>query len=170
MVSNPSEIQFRFATIEDLSAMVSLLADDVFGAHREDLGAHARTKYEAAFRNMCAQQGNQVLLAIRNGEVIGMLQLTVIHGLSHQGSARAQIEAVRVKRSARSQGVGRLLFEEAFAISKQAGCVTVQLTTDRRRDDAVRFYENLGFKPTHFGMKLAIAVGSGDKTIERTSE
>jgi ribosomal protein S18 acetylase RimI-like enzyme len=150
------DLQFRFATIEDVPAMVSLLAEDVFGAHRENLEPSARTMYELAFQNLSAQQGNQLLLAVRSGEVVAMLQLTIIHGLSHQGATRAQVEAVRVKSSARNQRIGKCLFAKAFEISKQAGCDLVQLTTDRRRDDAVRFYESLGFEPTHFGMKLAI--------------
>ncbi len=156
MPIDQSEIQFRLASIEDVPEMVSLLAEDVLGAQRESLEVSARTEYEWAFRKMCTQSCNQMLLALRGEEIVGMLQLTVIYGLSHQGTTRAQIEAVRVKRGVRSQGVGKRLFEEAFSISKQAGCSLVQLTTDRRREDAVRFYESLGFEPTHFGMKLAI--------------
>lgn len=150
------EIQFRSATIADLPAILSLLADDVLGMQRESLDAAMRARYEAAFHAICAQQGNQILLGVQHGDIVAMLQLSIIPGLSHQGGTRAQIESVRVKSAVRGQGIGRRLFHEAIALSKQAGCVIVQLTTDQRRADALRFYESLGFKPTHLGMKLRV--------------
>lgn len=156
MTANSPPIEFRSATIDDLPAILLLLAEDVLGAQRESLDEAARARYEAAFRDIHAQQGNQILLGVRGDEVVAMLQLTFIPGLSHQGGMRAQIESVRVKRSSRGQGLGKRLFREAVELSKQAGCIMVQLTTDRRRDDAIRFYEELGFKSTHFGMKLPL--------------
>lgn len=149
-------LTFRQAGIDDLPAMLAILADDVLGATREDLGGAARARYESAFRQIQAQQGNRIVLAIAGDEIMGMLQLTFIPGLSHQGAMRAQIESVRVKGAARGRGIGRRLFGEAIALAREAGCAVVQLTTDRRRDDAVRFYESLGFSATHWGMKLAI--------------
>lgn len=152
---NPS-IEFRLATIDDLPAVLSLLADDVLGAHRESLDAGTEARYKAAFHRIYAQQGNQILLGVRDDEVVAMLQLTFIPGLSHQGATRAQIESVRVKSTVRGQRIGTILFRKAIEMSKQADCVLVQLTTDHRRPDAVRFYECLGFRPTHYGMKLVI--------------
>jgi len=155
-MSESQTIHFRSATIEDLPAVLLLLADDVLGTSRENLDEAALGKYQEAFRRICAQQGNQILLGVQGDEVVATLQLTIIPGLAHQGGTRAQIEAVRVKSSARSQGIGKLLFQEAVTISSQCGCSMVQLTTDRRRGDAVRFYESLGFESTHIGMKLPI--------------
>ena len=149
-------IAFRRAGIDDLPAMLAMLAEDVLGAVREDLGGAARARYEAAFRHIQAQQGNAILLAIGGDEIVGMLQLTFIPGLSHQGAMRAQIESVRVKGNARGRGIGRRLFGEAITLAREAGCAVVQLTTDRRRDDALRFYESLGFTATHWGMKFAL--------------
>lgn len=156
MIQTSLEIQFRYATLDDLPAILSLLADDLLGTQRESMDAIATIKYEAAFRDIYSQKGNQILLGIQGTEIVAMLQLTFIPGLSHQGATRAQIESVRVKSSVRGGGIGKTLLGEAIDISKRAGCSIVQLTTDQRRPDAVRFYESLGFKPTHFGMKLAI--------------
>nr|WP_315249038.1 GNAT family N-acetyltransferase [uncultured Duganella sp.] len=151
-----SKLTFRSAVVEDLPAMLSLLNEDILGSQRETLDAAAYAKYESAFHDIRAQDGNQILLAMLADEIVGMLQLTFIPGLSHQGAKRAQIESVRVKASARGKGIGKHLFHEAFELSKQAQCALVQLTTDIRREDAARFYEGLGFKPTHLGMKRPI--------------
>ena len=156
MTQTKPEIQFRSATIEDLPALLALLADDVLGAQREDLDAATVARYEAAFHGIQAQQGNRILLGVQDGDIVAMLQLTFIPGLSHQGGTRAQVESVRVKRGVRGQGVGTLLLRQAIEISRQAGCFMVQLTTDERRPDALRFYERLGFKATHHGMKLPV--------------
>ena len=150
-------ITFRAATAADLPAVLALLVEDVLGKDRERLDAQAVARYEAAFQQIEGQSGNQILLGVRDSEIVAMLQLTFIPGLSHQGALRAQIESVRVKGSERGKGVGKLLFRHAIALSRDAGCAIVQLTTDRRRPDAARFYEALGFEPTHVGMKLALS-------------
>lgn len=149
-------IQFRAATRDDLPAILSLLIDDTLGAHRERLDDAAQARYVSAFDQIQARPGDQILLGVQGDEVVAMMQLTFIPGLSHQGAMRAQVESVRVKGTTRGQGIGKLLFQHAIALSKEAGCAVVQLTTDRRREDAARFYESLGFKPSHLGMKLAI--------------
>ena len=86
--------------------------------------------------------------------MIGTFQLTTIPYLTFQGGKRAQIEAVRVKASARGRGLGREMLRWAIQRAKDKGCHLVQLTTNKQRDEAVRFYEPLGFKATHEGMKL----------------
>lgn len=154
-ISHP-DIQFRAATRADLPAILSLLIDDTLGAQREHLDDATHARYESAFDQIQARSGDQILLGVQGDEVVAMMQLTFIPGLSHQGAMRAQIESVRVKGTTRGQGIGKLLFQHAIALSKEAGCAVVQLTTDRRREDAARFYEGLGFKPTHLGMKLVI--------------
>ncbi|RZS86587.1 acetyltransferase (GNAT) family protein [Pigmentiphaga kullae] len=107
-----------------------------------------------AWDEMVSQQWNWILVTVVGDEVIGVLQLTLIPGLSRSGTKRAQIEGVRVKTSARGQSVGKSLMQFALAISREHGCGLVQLTTDKRRPDAKRFYESLGFEATHEGMKL----------------
>ncbi len=143
----------RVATEADIDAIARLLADDGLGHGREAPGDPA---YADAFAAMSAQPGNVYLVAEANGALIGCLQLTVIHGLSRKGASRAQIEGVRVHADHRGQRVGEALFNAAFERATAAGCALVQLTTDRQRADALRFYERLGFTASHWGMKRAL--------------
>ncbi|ALB64737.1 hypothetical protein AFK62_08435 [Cronobacter condimenti 1330] len=147
---------FRAACEADLHILIDLLYDDTLGATRETKDDAAYERYLAAFRRIQASQDNTILLAQRDEEIVGMLQLTIIPGLSHQGALRAQIENVRVKKAWRGAGIGRQLFAHAIASATQAGCIIVQLTTDRQRQDAIRFYKSLGFTDSHFGMKLKL--------------
>ncbi|MEO1471116.1 MAG: GNAT family N-acetyltransferase [Pseudomonadota bacterium] len=144
------DVRIREATGADLDAIVALLADDPLGATREAPGDLA---YARAFAAMAAQPGNTLLVATEGAAILGCLQLTVIHGLSRRGMARAQIEGVRVAAIARARGIGRRLVEDAIARARAAGCGLVQLTTDRTRPEAHRFYESLGFEASHLGLK-----------------
>lgn len=143
----------REATAADIEAIVLLLADDGLGRGRERPGDPA---YLAAFRAMSARPGNVFLVAEDAGGVIGCLQYTRIHGLSRTGAARAQIEAVRVRAGRRGEGIGERLIRAAIGRARAEGCSLVQLTTDRSRTDAHRFYERLGFVASHWGMKLPL--------------
>lgn len=147
---------FRTATRDDLPAIVRMLADDGLGKGREQPVDPLPKAYGDAFDRMAAQPGNDYLLAEIDGEVAGCLQLTVIHGLSRTGVSRAQIEGVRVAGSYRGKGIGEALFREAIRRAREAGCGLVQLTTDKARPDALRFYEKLGFTASHEGMKLEL--------------
>lgn len=147
---------FRTATRDDLPAIVRMLADDGLGKGREQPVDPLPKAYGDAFDRMAAQPGNDYLLAEIDGEVAGCLQLTVIHGLSRTGVSRAQIEGVRVAGSHRGRGIGEALFREAIRRAREAGCGLVQLTTDKARPDALRFYEKLGFTASHEGMKLEL--------------
>ncbi len=143
----------RRARIEDVPALVALLADDPLGHGREDAELAA---YEAAFRQIDADE-HQFLACLTDGEdVVGTLQLTIIPGLSRGGALRAQIEAVRIRADRRDHGLGRVLFDWAIAEARRRGCALVQLTTDRSRVDAHRFYGRLGFVDSHRGFKLAL--------------
>jgi GNAT superfamily N-acetyltransferase len=147
-------LSFRAATREDLPAIVRMLADDGLGRGREQPVDPLPRDYGDAFDRMAAQPGNYYLLAEINGAAAGCLQLTIIHGLSRTGMSRALIEGVRVAASHRGQGVGEALYREAIDRARTAGCGLVQLTTDKARPDALRFYERLGFAASHEGMKL----------------
>jgi ribosomal protein S18 acetylase RimI-like enzyme len=149
-------LRFRAATGADLPAIVRLLADDDLGAAREQYADPLPPAYREAFDAMQAQGGNDYLLAELDGEIAGCLQLTVIPGLSRRGMRRAQIEGVRVDARFRGRGVGEALFRHAIERARVAGCGLVQLTTDKARPDAMRFYERLGFAASHEGMKLAL--------------
>jgi GNAT superfamily N-acetyltransferase len=148
-----TDVIFRSAVEADLPAIVALLADDVIGAGRESASSDA---YLTAFRDVSADPRNHLVVAEIDGEVAGTLQLTYIPGISRMGAERAQIEGVRVASAHRSRGLGREMINWAVGQAKARGCGLVQLTSDKRRSDAIRFYESLGFTSTHEGMKLPL--------------
>ena len=155
------DVAVRRATAADVPAVVALLADDVLGAAREspdDLGP-----YEAAFAEIDRDPQHLLLVADRGGVVVGTAQLTFLPGLSHRGATRAQIEAVRIGSAARGAGLGSRLIEWCVERARERGCSVVQLTSDATRLDARRFYEQLGFRPTHVGFKLVL----GDRQAGR---
>jgi len=141
----------REANRDDLAAIAALLADDRLGRGRESADLAI---YEAAHARMQMQPGNVYLVAEDAGEILACLQYTVIHGLSRAGASRAQIEGVRVSAACRGRKLGEQLMQAAIDRARGDGCTLVQLTTDRSREDAHRFYERLGFVASHHGMKL----------------
>jgi GNAT superfamily N-acetyltransferase len=148
------EIIFRRATAADLPEIVTMLADDPLGSAREsvsDLGP-----YEAAFRDIDGDDKQLLLVAEQAGRVVGTAQVSFLAGLSRRGALRGQIEAVRVSGGARGGGLGTRLIEECIRRAHERGCVLVQLTSDASRADAHRFYERLGFEPTHIGFKMPL--------------
>jgi GNAT superfamily N-acetyltransferase len=148
-------LTYRRAVEADLEAIIGLLADDVLGASRE-AGLGASGRYREAFAEIEADP-NQFLCVVEDGsEVVGTFQLTFIPGLSRNGSKRAQIEGVRVSSTRRNEEIGEAMFQWAIDYSRRHGCSMVQLTTDKKRPDAHRFYESLGFQPTHIGFKVLI--------------
>jgi ribosomal protein S18 acetylase RimI-like enzyme len=152
---------FRSARREDLRDIVALLADDPLGAQRERLVDPLPDAYLHAFAAIDADPNQDLVVAERDGRVVGVLQLTFIASLTWQGSSRALIEGVRVAAAARGMRIGEALVREAIERARRHGCRIVQLTTDRSRTDAHRFYERLGFRATHVGMKLHIDDPSG---------
>lgn len=147
-------MNFKIATKDDLKDIVAMLADDELGKTRESVSDTVEEKYLQSFKDIEAQSGNQILLAVDGEAIIGCLQLTFIPTLARGGQKRAQIEGVRVHKEHQKKGVGRALFEEAIRLSKENHCGIVQLTTDKRRGGAHEFYHKLGFEVTHEGMKL----------------
>ena len=149
----------RAATRADVPVIVRLLADDALGSQRELIEEPVAEVYLRAFDEMADQPGNEILVAIKDDEVIGCLQLTIITGLSRRGMRRAQIEGVRVSSKHRGAKVGEQLVLHAISRATEAGCGLMQLTSDISRVDAKRFYERLGFQATHVGMKLSLSNG-----------
>jgi ribosomal protein S18 acetylase RimI-like enzyme len=143
----------REARRADLGAVVALLAEDFLGADREG-GASAA--YETAFAALEASPDNRLFVADIDGAVVGCFQLTLIPNISLGGGTRAQIEGVRTAAAFRGRGVGAAMMRFAIAEARAAGCVLVQLTTNKTRDRARVFYERLGFVASHEGMKLAL--------------
>jgi GNAT superfamily N-acetyltransferase len=145
---------FRDARREDVPAIVALLADDPLGASRE--AAAADEAYQAAFGQIESDPRSRLIVAEADGQVAGTLQLSLLPGLSRHGMLRAQVEGVRVAAPHRGQGLGRAMIEWAIGQAREQGCGLVQLTSDKRRPDAIRFYESLGFTVSHEGLKLPL--------------
>ncbi|MBP9181874.1 MAG: GNAT family N-acetyltransferase [Fuscovulum sp.] len=143
-------MRFRDATRADVPAIVAMLADDSLGQGRE--GADL-APYLAAFDQIAANPAHQLIVAEDAGRIIATCQLTILSGLSRQGARRALVEAVRVTADLRGRGIGAALMAECETRARAAGCGMIQLTTDRSRQDAHRFYERLGYQPSHIGMK-----------------
>lgn len=150
------DLVFRPATRGDVDVIVRMLADDPLGAQREQYASPLPRSYERAFVAIQADPNNELVVAEADGRVVGVVQLTFIPYLTHQGSWRALIEGVRVDASARSQGVGQRMFTWAIERARERGCRIVQLTTDKSRPDALRYYQRLGFVASHEGMKLVL--------------
>ena len=146
----------RPARRADLSAIVRLLADDPLGVGRECWSDPLPEPYLRAWNAIERDPNNDILVAEADGAIVGCLQLTLIPGLSHTGTTRAQVEAVRIAASHRGSGLGGRLLDDAIARARAAGCGMVQLTTDKSRTDAHRFYERRGFVASHEGMKLKL--------------
>ena len=147
-------IEFRAARRADVPAIIRLLADDELGPRREN--ADNAEPYLKAFDALMAQKGNAIIVGDDSGEVVACLQLFMVPGLSRQGATRAFIEGVRVASKLRGKGVGEALVRHAIDKARNAGCRLVQLTSDKSRGDAHRFYERLGFVASHVGMKLEL--------------
>ncbi|MFA6155760.1 N-acetyltransferase family protein [Mesorhizobium sp.] len=149
-------ITFRKAQAADLPAIVAMLADDPLGAAREDASLPLAQGYLDAFDAIDADPNQLLAVAVEGGEVIGTLQISFLAGLSHKGAWRGQIEAVRVASHRRSGGIGQRMIDWAIVQCRARGCNLVQLTTDKSRADAHRFYERLGFTGSHLGYKKSL--------------
>lgn len=154
MTTSVDDVRFRDAREDDLEAIVTLLGDDVFGKGRNPAFETHRAAYTAAFREITADPNNGYIVAVLDQRIVGLAQLTFLRGLSYTGGLRAQVESVRIAADMRGLGLGGKLMEEAIRRARARGAVLVQLTTDARRDRARTFYERLGFKGSHVGMKF----------------
>jgi GNAT superfamily N-acetyltransferase len=148
-------MKFRKAVRDDVPVIVQLLANDKLGQLREDYKSPLPEVYFKAFEQI-DKDPNQELIVVENefDEIVGTLQLSFIQYLTYQGGIRAQIEAVRVRDDVRGEGIGQKLFEWAIKRAKERNAHLLQLTTDKKRPDAIKFYEKLGFVASHEGMKI----------------
>lgn len=148
-------MKFRKATIKDLITIVELLADDEHGKKREIRQEPLPTEYLNAFENI-NNDPNQELIVVENddSEIIGSMQLSYLQYLTYRGGLRAQIEAVRVRSDKRGNGIGKMMFNWAINRAKERNAHLLQLTTDKERPVAFKFYKTLGFKDSHEGMKM----------------
>ena len=148
-------MKFRKAIKEDIPKLVEMIADDALGQTRENFQDPLPSVYYEAFQKIDSDP-NQELIVIQetDGSIIGTLQLSFIQYLTYQGGIRAQIEAVRIHKDKRGEGLGETLFKWAIERAKDRNAHLIQLTTDKKRPEALKFYEKLGFKASHEGMKL----------------
>jgi GNAT superfamily N-acetyltransferase len=150
-------VVLRRAVAADLPAIVELIAADQIGATRDGVRTAADlAAYERAFSAIDRDPAHVLLVAESGPDVVGTMQLSFLPGLARRGALRAQIEAVRVRDDYRGRGLGAAMFGWAIEAARQQGCALVQLTSDKARTGAHRFYERLGFVATHEGLKLAL--------------
>lgn len=145
---------FRRATQADLPAIVHMLADDDLGRQRERPNTPLPESYVRAFEKIDSDQNHELIVAELNGEVIGTLHLIYLPSISYQGGTRSQVESVRVDSKYRGKGIGAQMMAHAIQHAQEHGAHVMQLTSHETRKDAHRFYERLGFKKAHVGMKL----------------
>lgn len=148
------DLEIRPAVADDIPAIVEMLADDPLGSTRES--PDDLTPYIAAFERLAGDPNQHPVVAVREGRVVGTLQLTIVPGLSRKGATRSIIEGVRIHADERGSGLGTRFIEWAVDESRRQKCQLVQLTSDATRTDAHRFYERLGFKASHTGFKLVL--------------
>ena len=154
----PQAQEIRIARALDLPAIVALLADDTLGAARERNESPVPVSYRDAFAAIEADPNNEIIVAEWEGRVVAVLQLTIIPNLTYQGGSRGLIEGVMVAAECRSRGIGEALMRWAMERARARGCVMVQLTSDKRRPDAIRFYKRLGFVDSHEGLKRNVGI------------
>lgn len=148
-------LSFRAARRDDLPTILDMLANDPLGKSREILQEPLPQSYYDAFEKINADK-NQALIVVEDeqSEIVATFQISFLQYLTYQGGLRAQIEAVRVREDQRGKGLGEKIITWAIQRAKDNGAHLVQLTTDKKRPDAIRFYENLGFIASHEGMKF----------------
>jgi len=146
--------KFRKAKQDDLRDIISLLADDELGRKREESAEGIASTYQKAFDQIDADPNQFLMVVEESGVIIGTCHLTFMPSLTFQGGLRMNIEAVRIASSCRGQGAGKWMINQAIDMGRKKGCKIIQLTTNKKRLDAKKFYETLGFQATHEGMKM----------------
>jgi ribosomal protein S18 acetylase RimI-like enzyme len=150
------QLTARRAERGDLAAMLALISDDVLGKSRDLTASEDDPAYANAFEVISNDPNQLLLVAELAGNIIALLQITFIPGLSRRGAWRANIEVVRVNSAMRNRGIGGWLMRQAIDLARARGCALVQLTSDVQRQQAHAFYERLGFTPSHTGFKLKL--------------
>lgn len=149
-----NNLTFRPATAADLPTIVAMLADDDLGATRES--PDDLSPYKAALKQITDDPLLMQVVCERDGEIAGTMQVSITPGLSRKGMRRMNIEGVRVSSATRGGGIGQHMIEWAIEYAREQACGLVELTTDKSRTDAHRFYDRLGFEQSHYGYKLKL--------------
>jgi len=151
---NSNELKFRNARVSDVPEIIQMLDNDALGRLREEYSISLPKEYYDAFRKINKDPNQFLAIAELQGTIVGIFQLTTLQYLTYKGGKRILVEAVRVKDEYRGQGIGKAIFEHIIELAKNQGVHMVQLTTNKERKRAISFYESLGFKSSHEGMKL----------------
>ena len=151
-----TRLDIRPAVAADLPTLIALYADDDLGKLREDAQSLVTQRYVDAFDAITRDPNHHLVVGVIDSEIVATLLLSFLPGLSRNGAWRGQIEAMRVARARRGQGLGRQMLDWAIANARDKGCDLVQLTSDKQRPAAHRFYENAGFEASHVGFKLKL--------------
>ena len=150
------QLTFRRAEHRDLLAIVKLLTEDELGKTRESLSEVPESCYEEAFQKIAADPNHYLMVVELDAVIIGTSHLTLLPSLTFRGSTRLQVEAVRVAEAFRGRGIGEWMFQKIFEYANQQKVSIIQLTTNKARARAKKFYELLGFSATHEGMKIIL--------------
>lgn len=150
------DLLIRVARESDLPALIALFAADALGGHGDTTEPEAFDDYRRAFLVITASRDQTLYVAELGGEIAGTFQTIITTSLSGRGSSAMIIEAVQTRTDLRGQGIGAAMIEFCIAEAKRRGMRLVQLTSNAARQDAHRFYERLGFKPSHLGFKMAL--------------
>ena len=139
--------------MEDLEAIIRLHEEDELGSHGDVWSPETRPAYEAAFDTIVRSPENLLFVAVDGDEVVGTFQLTFIPNLTGRGALRVKVESVKVKAARRSSGIGGRMMAHAEEVAGTRGAAAMELTSNKTRKDAHRFYERLGFSRSHEGFK-----------------
>lgn len=157
MEEKNKNLHLRKAAFQDLVIIIEMLADDMLGQTREDLTDPIQEYYITAFHAIDKDPNQDLVVLVDEQEnVLGTLQITYLQYLNHKGSQRALIESVRIHSSQRGKGLGEKMFQLAIERAKEHGVAIIQLTSDKKRTEALKFYEKLGFTASHEGFKMKI--------------
>lgn len=146
-------LEFRRAEREDLPAIIALLKDDELGSSRE---SESSDDYIEAFEEIRCDSSQMLIVAFLDEVLVGTVQVSILRHLSRRGARRAQLESVRVSAKARRKGVGKRMISYVIELARSKGCEIVQLSSDKKRTDAIEFYKSLGFTCSHEGLKLMV--------------
>ena len=149
-----TKLKIRNALLDDIPMVVRLLSNDPLGSERESYQKPLPNQYYVAFTEIDSDKNNFLMVVEDDNNIIGTMQLTILHHMTHQGGKRAQIEGVRIDENYRGKGIGKHMIEWAINKARTLGCHLVQLTTDKKRPEALKFYQQIGFVDSHEGLKF----------------
>ena len=147
-------LSYRKARQEEIESIIKMLAEDELGLSRENLAIPLDKAYLDAFEQIDSDPNQYLMIVERDNQIVGSCHLTIMPSLTFTGSTRLQLEGVRVSAACRGQKIGEWMIQAAIEYGESKGASIIQLTTDKKRVQAKRFYESLGLKATHEGMKV----------------